>query len=487
MAFKEHVDAPTRGVWCVTSSFNAVKSIPFFSDIFIPFRNRGGKGPSPISYWELVKLHNNCVKALALCKGTAKEPARNADLDTGMYGKYVKFQAPYKSRLEYLNKGQFEKPVAADGDKCLPRLLLKFDTKVQQGVQQPMDNTTYGVFSCAFDAERIAAYEEANVKFKTDMLLQGSISLPKLQNLVLMDLAYFHARHLKWEDKTPGHLVGATARSSDDDEPPPAPASAAAPISSAPKIDFMGWDITDMNSVPWDKLSFSLTGSETMKYGDVPQYIIPALCLASERMMRHAKEPKVMIDFFEECKTKIESAFGESMESFLSLSVTEAGKPKPPVEMKRPLRVADYSAKETEYINSVWDIAANTYQSINPTDERPEINEGQSEDITEVPRTRDLRSKDCAKPVQDSRAAPQPSPAIRSRVKQVATVKTPPVVDRGEPRLVSSDRGRSRGRGRKRGQDRIHGLTESARLEVPLSPATGRMLLGQVSLNFVFL
>jgi len=72
-------------------------------------------------------------------------------------------------------------------------------------------------------------------------------------------------------------------------------------------------------------------------------------------------------------------------------------------------------------------------------------------------------------------------------VKQVATVKTPPVVDRGEPRLVSSDRGRSRGRGRKRGQDRIHGLTESARLEVPLSPATGRMLLGQVSLNFVFL
>jgi hypothetical protein len=302
-----------------------------------------------------------------------------------------------------------------------------------------------------------------------------------------MDLAYLHARHLKWEDKTPGHLVGATARSSDDDEPPPAPASAAAPISSAPKIDFMGWDITDMNSVPWDKLSFSLTGSETMKYGDVPQYIIPALCLASERMMRHAKEPKVMIDFFEECKTKIESAFGESMESFLSLSVTEAGKPKPPVEMKRPLRVADYSAKETEYINSVWDIAANTYQSINPTDERPEINEGQSEDITEVPRTRDLRSKDCAKPVQDSRAAPQPSPAIRSRVKQVATVKTPPVVDRGEPRLVSSDRGRSRGRGRKRGQDRIHGLTESARLEVPLSPATGRMLLGQVSLNFVFL
>jgi hypothetical protein len=153
--------------------------------------------------------------------------------------------------------------------------------------------------------------------------------------------------------------------------------------------------------------------------------------------------------------------------------------------MKRPLRVADYTAKETEYINSVWDIAANTYQSINPTDERPEINEGQSEDITEVPRTRDLRSKDCAKPDKDSIAAPQPSPAMRGRVKQVATVKTPPVVDRGEPRLVSSDRGRSRGRGRKRGRSGL--IESSARLEVPLSPATGRMLLGQVSLNFVFL
>jgi hypothetical protein len=176
------------------------------------------------------------------------------------------------------------------------------------------------------------------------------------------------------------------------------------------------------------------------------------------------------------------------MESFLSLSVTEAGKPKPPVELKRPLRVEDCTAKETEYINSVWDIAANTYQSINPADERPAINERESEEITEV--RRELRSnlKDGPKTVKDSRAASQPSPGTRGRVKQLATVRTPPVVDRGEQRIVPSDRGRSRGRGRKRGQDRIHGLIESsARLEVPLSPATGRVLLGQMSLNFIFL
>ncbi len=200
------------------------------------------------------------MKALALSKDKAKEPAKNADVDTGIYGKNIRFQAPFKSRIEYLNQGQFEKPVAADGDKCMPPLLLNFDIKVRPGVQQPLANTTFGILSCAFDAERIAAYGAANANFKEDMLLKGSVSIPKLQQLVLMDIAYFHARHLKWEDKEPGHLGGATARSSDDEAPPPAPAPASVPTASAPEIDFMRWDITDMNSVPWDQLSFSLTG-----------------------------------------------------------------------------------------------------------------------------------------------------------------------------------------------------------------------------------
>ena len=50
------------------------------------------------------------MKTLALSKDNAKEPAKNADVDTGIYGKYVRFQAPFKSRIEYLNNGQFEKP-----------------------------------------------------------------------------------------------------------------------------------------------------------------------------------------------------------------------------------------------------------------------------------------------------------------------------------------------------------------------------------------
>jgi hypothetical protein len=122
-----------------------------------------------------------------LGKDKAKEPAKKADLDTGMYNRYVKFQAPYKSRLEVLNKGQFEKPVNADGDKCMPSLLIKYDTKVRQGATQPLDKATYGNLSCAFDAERIAAYASANATFMADMMMPGQVSIPKLQQLVVMD------------------------------------------------------------------------------------------------------------------------------------------------------------------------------------------------------------------------------------------------------------------------------------------------------------
>jgi hypothetical protein len=99
------------------------------------------------------------VKALALSEDTAKDPAKDPDLD-GIYSRHVTFQQPYKSRLSFLNKGQFEKPVTADGDKCMPSLLIKYDTKVRQGTTQPIDNTTYGVLSCAFDAELIAYMQQ---------------------------------------------------------------------------------------------------------------------------------------------------------------------------------------------------------------------------------------------------------------------------------------------------------------------------------------
>ncbi len=152
-----------------------------------------------------------------------------------------------------------------------------------------------------------------------DMMMPGPFSIPKLQQLVLMELAYFHAWHSRCEDKEPGHLVGATARSSDDDAPAPAPSASRQP-QQAMEIDYIKWEVTEMDSIPWDQLSFSLTGSKAMKEGDVPQHLFPGLCLASEMMMRNAKEPKGMINFFETCKAQIESAFGEGMEPFLEIS-----------------------------------------------------------------------------------------------------------------------------------------------------------------------
>jgi hypothetical protein len=58
-----------------------------------------------------------------------------------------------------------------------------------------------------------------------------------------MDLAYLHARHLKWEDKELGHLGGETARSSDDDAPAHAPTASALPP-LAEEINFMKLDVT---------------------------------------------------------------------------------------------------------------------------------------------------------------------------------------------------------------------------------------------------
>jgi hypothetical protein len=186
-------------------------------------------------------------------------------------------------------------------------------------------------------------------KFKEDMSLPGLVSIPKLQQLVLMDLAFLHALHLKWEDTEPGRFGCASAGSSDND----APAPAASALQPAEEIDFMKWYL---NSVPWDELLFSLTGSNTMKHRDVPQYLFPALCLASEMMMRHAKELKGMIKFFEECKAQIESAFGEGTDTFLLISGaqhTESGMLEQLAEWRRQLQVKDYMAEETEYIHSI--------------------------------------------------------------------------------------------------------------------------------------
>ena len=176
---------------------------------------------SPIPYSEMLVLHKNCVKIIHT-KSDAREPCKNPNLDTGLYGKYVKFQTAFPNRHKYLSTGgdsnlQFETPDAPNGDKCMPPLLDKYSSKLRVGQPQPDENYVRGG-SCAFDAARIEAYQKANSTFKTDMLQSGDDSLPKLRDLLAMDLAYIHLRSIKWKAKKPSHL--GTGGAADDDDPP---------------------------------------------------------------------------------------------------------------------------------------------------------------------------------------------------------------------------------------------------------------------------
>ena len=233
----------------------------------------------PISYGDLLILHDNCFRVLALPQTATNnlEPAKNSDLDTALYQRYCKFQVAYKSRLKHLNEGsmQFEKPAVDSGDKCMPRLLIKYSLRTKSGSQQPAGNYEPGK-SCAFDSARITAYEKANASFKEEMSKPAKESIPKLRDLLVMDIAYLHLRNVKWARRTAAHLDGGNG--ADDDDAPRE--SEAPPVLLRDDYRFTEWDVTDLSAVPWEQLHFSLSGSKVLKENDLPQYLLPALCLA---------------------------------------------------------------------------------------------------------------------------------------------------------------------------------------------------------------
>ncbi len=165
---------------------------------------------------------------------------------------------------------------------------------------------------------------------------------------------------------------------------------------------------------------------------------------------------------------------------------TVPGMPAPAGEWRRQLRVKDYTAEETEYIHSIWERAVNTFQSV---DRGKAIDGGQSSAVTNIARHLSLRPRADSRAAQTERSiGSTTSTSTKGRVKKRAYVRTTPqspVTARGESRVVSSDRGRTRERRRKPGMP--GGQIEAAHLDVPLSPATGRMLLGQVRLSSRFL
>ena len=127
----------------------------------------------------------NCiliVRRLSLNK-KAKDPAHNLDIDTGLYGQYLKMQAAHAARITFLKEGHYEEPLITDADMCVPPLLHTFSGKVKEGDPQPAGNHS-PISSCAFGPACILAYEKGSNSFKEDMQLAGPTSIPKLRALV---------------------------------------------------------------------------------------------------------------------------------------------------------------------------------------------------------------------------------------------------------------------------------------------------------------
>jgi hypothetical protein len=408
-----------------------------------------------------------------------------------LYGKYVKFQTAFQNRIKYLQSGgdsnlQFETPDAPNGDKCMPSLLIKYSSKLKSGQPQPDENYVRGG-SCAFDAARIEAYQKANSTFKTDMTQSGEVSLPKLRDLLAMDLAYIHLRSIKWKAKKPAHLGSGGA--ADDDDPPAnqegenlkeaAPGldesdETSAVIPLRDDYDFMKWDITDPAGIPWKELTFTLSDADRIntKRGDLPHYFLPAMCIATHAIISSngSKVSEELKGFYDRCSPAVESASGQTVRGFLGFDNPEY---LPGKDWQQGNKKRDYTDEEMEYIDAIWTTTRDVCladASETPSDQTSTKEPAEAND-------RRLRSSDPAPLKEDASKIAAPASA-GNRIKAVAVVKKR-VGIRDAPvrveRVVTSD-GRKGGKHR---EGRKRAVEEGP--DLAISEKTKRILVGQVS------
>ena len=456
----------------------------------------------PISYGDLLILHDNCFRVLALPATATNnlEPAKNSELDTALYQRYCKFQVAYKSRLKHLNEGsmQFEKPAVDSGDKCMPRLLIKYSLKNKSGSQQPAGNYEPGK-SCAFDSARITAYEKANASFKEEMLKPAKESIPQLRDLIFMDIAYLHLRNVKWARRTAAHLDGGNG--ADDDDAPRE--SEAPPVLLRDDYRFTEWDVTDLSAVPWEQLHFSLSGSKVLKDNDLPQYLLPALCLAAHAIYSSkscgTKVPEALSAFYDRCSAAIESSAGIQVETFLDIECKDADPPTS--SWKADFKARDYTPDETKYVATVWQLAAEAFWTRSVAepaggggpggaekghdDTSGQEREQQDESAAARDEGRSLRRREGGSAI--TAASKVPANAGRQKAmakfragatKDVEATRDVRVEVSHGPRVTSDTRRAGKG-GRKRS-------AEEREAKLPLSSRTNRVLHGQVHLNKQF-
>jgi hypothetical protein len=323
------------------------------------------------------------------------------------------------------------------------------------------------------------------------MLKPAKESIPQLRDLIVMDIAYLHLRNVKWAPRTAAHLdVGNGAN--DDDAPRE---SEAPPVLLRDDHRYTEWDVTDISAVPWGELHFSLTGGKALKKNDLPQYLLPALCLAVHAIFSSkscgTKVPEALSEFYDRCSAAIQSSTGIQVVSFLDIERKDDGTPPDPPtpSWKADLKARDYTPVEIKYVATVWQLAADAFRTQSVAEpaggggaekgqEDGQDAEKQHESATVSDERRKLRTREGG-----SKPAAQQVPVNAGRQKAVARIRPDATSDvRVEvshgPRVTSDTRRAGKG-GRKRS-------AEEREAKLPLSSRTNRVLHGQVHLNKQF-
>lgn len=184
-----------------------------------------------------IKLHNSLmyvrtVKELAV---PLEQLAANV-LDPKLFKRYIEYQGNYKDRVDLLRTEPRETPAEANADRIMPPIMKKWIGALSAHQNPHKNHETDS--SCAFDDARIKKYEAANKTFTADLKLDCQASALKVAALLVMDIAFNKSFEVEWE-RPPTALVSADATDSDD---------------AAGEVDFLHWDFTQPDSLPWDKL-----------------------------------------------------------------------------------------------------------------------------------------------------------------------------------------------------------------------------------------
>ena len=296
---------------------------------------------SPISYAELISLHDQCIKALTAAPSTLQEqPAcQNTELDANLFQKYAKYRAKLKDRVDFLESGnrQHEIPSEVGADLRMPRLLRCWHG-MRSSPQGPESYIADGEGTCKFDAARIAQYRAFETEdFGKAMRMPGPNSLDKLAKLLVLEIAYANARHTDWVATAEAQWAHLGKGSAGDDDDAPA----------ASVFDFVNeWSVTEPHKVLWKDLKLSVEPPlNFLKVGQTPVYMLPALLIArhvcSESTMTPA-DPD-MLAYYEECASQYRRIFDAEIEEFMGTDARNY----------KNLMQRDFTNEEMEYITEL--------------------------------------------------------------------------------------------------------------------------------------